>query len=169
MKCHQLKRTVSGSSLSMCLICLRRKTLTYDREEDIFFLTLTSKHPFWWWYRAVCHCGWPESDASPASGTCPPQSPWESETFGDDSQACHDGLTPHLVRDGDRGQVHDLPELEGRGPAAHHRDVLREHTQRVARQRLQPWPRVLKSQEQISAQHESHQILRFSAGKYYKQ
>ena len=70
----------------------------------------------------------------------------------------------HLVSDRDRGQVHDLPELEGRGSAAHHRDVLREHAQRVARQRLQPRPRVLKSQQQVTAEHESNQILRFSAG-----
>ena len=75
-------------------------------------------------------------------------------------------LLTHLISDRDRGQIHDLPELEGRGPAAHHRDVLREHAQRVARQRLKPRPRVLKSQQQVAAEHESDKILRFSAGKF---
>ena len=70
-----------------------------------------------------------------------------------------------LVSDCDRRQIHDLPELEGRGPAAHHWDVLREHAQGVPGQRLQPGPRILKSQEQVPSEHESHQILRFSAGK----
>jgi len=78
------------------------------------------------------------------------------------SEHVHHRLHWSLVSDCDRGQIHNLPELEGRGAAAHHWDVLREHAQRVPRQRLEPGPRILKSQEQVPAEHESHQILRFS-------
>ena len=69
----------------------------------------------------------------------------------------------YLVSDGDRRQIHDLPQLERRRPAAHHGHVLREHAQGVARQRLEPRARVLESEQQVAPQHEPDQILRFSA------
>ena len=72
----------------------------------------------------------------------------------------HHRLNGRLVGDGDGRQVHDLPQLEWRGAAADHRDVLSEDTQRVARQRLQPRPRVLECQQKISPQHKPNQVLR---------
>ena len=38
MKCHQLKRTVSGSSLSNCLICLQAITFRWQSVSRLFVI-----------------------------------------------------------------------------------------------------------------------------------